>query len=327
MKFFLPVLLLMTSLLAAEPRQTEQVEYGSRQEVRIGKLRTQQGVFGEEYPNALPCLLEHIGRETAINLVTVPIQLESFLDERLRECPFVYANYAARKWEFSEEERNVLRKYLESGGFLFIDGGITASFLRGHGRLGLHHSFAEWEATPELKEAFAEVLPGLQFTPLRRSDPLYAAFYHGLPDTSLLPDTVREYTIREKWPDGTYSAVAIRIHGRIAVLCTPIIAMGWGRDTLGRWTNSIRFRILEGTDRLDEALKVASYGGERFEVTREDGGKDILYCQEPGLPAWCHEPDGRWRVFRYYSSREISDFTHVFYTRLGTNILVHALTQ
>jgi len=32
-------------------------------------------------------------------------------------------------------------------------------------------------------------------------------------------------------------------------------------------------------------------------------------------------------VFRYYASREISDFAHVFYTRLGTNILLYALTR
>ena len=62
-------------------------------------------------------------------------------------------------------------------------------------------------------------------------------------------------------------------------------------------------------------------------MTREDGGKDIIYCQEAALPAWAQAPDGNWRVFRYYASQEISDFAHQFYTQLGTNIIVYALTN
>ena len=55
------------------------------------------------------------------------------------------------------------------------------------------------------------------------------------------------------------------------------------------------------------------------------GGKDAIYCQGAALPAWAQDPAGNWRVFRYYDSRQISDFTHVFYTRLGINVLVAAL--
>ena len=32
-------------------------------------------------------------------------------------------------------------------------------------------------------------------------------------------------------------------------------------------------------------------------------------------------------MFRYYASREISDYTHEFYTRLGTNIILFAIMQ
>jgi hypothetical protein len=45
------------------------------------------------------------------------------------------------------------------------------------------------------------------------------------------------------------------------------------------------------------------------------------------MPAWVNEPEGNWRVFRYYSSREISEYAHVFYTRLGVNIFIYALTH
>jgi hypothetical protein len=138
---------------------------------------------------------------------------------------------------------------------------------------------------------------------------------------------VREFVVNEKWPDGTYSMVALHVKGRIAVLASPIIAMGWGKNSLGGWQTTIRFRIREGTEGLSDTLKTAAYDGARFETTREDGGKDVIYCQKKALPAWVEEPGGHWRVFRYYGSREISDFAHVFYTRLGTNILVYALTH
>ena len=116
----------------------------------------------------------------------------------------------------------------------------------------------------------------------------------------------------------------IRLNGRLAVICTPVIAMGWGRSARG-WETTISFRALEGTENLGEVLETAPYSGPRFEVTREDGGKDAIYCQGNALPAWSQAPTGLWRVFRYYKSEQISDFTHVFYTRLGINILLTAL--
>ena len=45
------------------------------------------------------------------------------------------------------------------------------------------------------------------------------------------------------------------------------------------------------------------------------------------MPSWANEPGGKWRVFRYYGSREISDFAHTFYTQFGTNIILYALTH
>jgi hypothetical protein len=296
-------------------------------EVRVGQLVGGQAM-GRSYADALPSLLRHVREETTLNVVPEPVVLSSFEDERLFELPFVYANFADRAdWTFTELERANLKGYLERGGFLFLDAGITAAFLRENPIFGQHHSFGEWEASPEVKKAFEPVCPGKEFTALKRSHPVYRSFYEGLPDTSILPDTVRSYVEKEKWPDGTYSAVALQLNGRIAVLVTPIIAMGWGRNSLGAWNTIIRFRILEETEGLSEALQTAAYSGARFEVTREDGDKDMIYCQRQALPAWANEPGDRWRVFRYYGNREISDFAHVFYTRLGTNILVYAMTH
>ncbi len=296
-------------------------------EVRIGQLVGGEAM-GRRYGDALPSLLKHLREETTLNVVPEPVILPNFEDERLFTLPFVYANFADRAdWTFTETERANLKGYLERGGFLFLDAGISAAFLRENSMLGQHHSFAEWDASPEVKKAFEPVFPGKEFTPLKRSHPLYRSFYEGLPDTGILPDTVRSYVEKEKWPDGTYSAVALRLEGRIAVLVTPIIAMGWGRNSLGSWSTMIRFRVLEDAEGLSDALQTAAYSGARFEVVREDDAKDVIYCQKAALPAWANEPDGRWRVFRYYGSREISDFAHVFYTRLGTNILVYAMTH
>ena len=297
-------------------------------EVRIAQLVPATDYYLRNYANALPSLLRHVAESAHVNVVSEPVAINDFADERLLECPFVYANFADRAdWTFSAAEAELLRGYLDRGGFLYIDAGITASFLREHPEYGQHHSYAEWDACPELKAAFAPIFPDEGFQPLRRSDPLFRAFYQGLPDTSLLPATVKSYTEQEKWPDGTYSAVALRRRGRIAVLATPIVAMGWGKNSLGQWNTTIRFRVLEGTAGLGDYLETAAYSGPRFEVVREDGGKDVIYCQDAAMPAWANEPGGQWRVFRYYASREISDFAHAFYTRLGTNILLYALTR
>ena len=280
------------------------------------------------YPTALPALLAHVREQTSANLDPAPDLVNSFEDPAIFGHPFIYVNAADRPdWTFTELEKRNLRLYLERGGFLFIDAGITASFLRDQPLDSQHHSFAEWEETPAIRAAFQTVFPGKRFKPLTRDHELYRCFYRGLPDAASLPETVRDYVLNEKWPAGTYSAVGLTVNGRLAVLCLPIVAMGWGQDTLGNWSTTIGFRIREGAKGLDQTLTTAAYSGERFETKREDGLKDIVYCQPPTIPAWVEEPGGHWRVFRYYHSREISEFAHLFYTQLGTNILVYALTH
>lgn len=297
------------------------------QELRVAQLVSAgTSVFHRNYPNALPSLLAAARETTGLPFAPEPLLLTSFTDPRLRDTPFLYINWDDRNdWEsLDETECSALRQYLEGGGMAMIDAGIAASFLRTVPGQSQHHSFAEWDPHPAVRDFFAKIFPDEQFMPLRRDDPLFRSCFEGLPDASLLPEVVRIYAQDEKWPSGTYAAVALRLHGRLAVLCTPVIAMGWGRDARG-WNTTIRFRALEGTAGLGELLETAPYSGPRFEVTREDGGKDAIYCQGNALPAWSQDPTGTWRVFRYYDSRQISDFTHVFYTRLGINVLISAL--
>lgn len=327
----LPILLFAYLAHAQAPPQSRSTPAAetaaSATEIRIARL-VPGGAITQRYPNALPSLLQQINDVTTANVAPQPVIIKSFEDPRLFSFPFVYANFADREsWQFTKTEQERLREYLQRGGFLYIDAGITAEFLRQNPAFGQHHSFGEWQAHPDLQNAFADVLPGREFKPLGRSHDLFRVFYQGLPDPSDLPDTVRDFVIDEKWPDGTYSAVGLHVDDRLAVLATPIISMGWGRHPWGEWITTIGFRIREGAEGLSERLATAAYAGERFEVRRLDGQKDIIYCQQPTKPAWVQEPDGAWRVFRYYHSTEISDYAHVFYTRLGVNILVHALTH
>lgn len=280
------------------------------------------------YPRALESLLREVGERTSIPVERDVAIVRDFEDPALFAYPFVYANFAERRnWEFSELEKRQLQQYLERGGFLFVDAGISAEFLRQDPLQALHHSFADWEVHPALAEAFRGVFPGASFAPLKRNHPLFQSFHQGLPDPGILPDTVREYVVQEKWPEGSYSAMGLEVRGRLAVLAMPIIAMGWGKDDAGNWMTTIGFRIREGAPNLEELLAKAAYAGDRYKVRREDGALDTVYCQQGQLPAWVNEPGDRWRLFRYYHSREISEYAHTYYTQLGVNLLVYALTH
>ncbi len=280
------------------------------------------------FPTALPTLIEHINETTAARFHPDPLFIESFADERIFRHPVLYVNFGdVTDWELSGTERDNLKAYLDRGGFLYIDAGITSEFLRGDQRHGQSHSFADWEIHPALQNLFADLYPEKSFERLPRSHPLFRIYHEGLPDAGDLPDTVRDYVVNEKWPQGTYSFLQLKVNGRTAVLASPIIAMGWGKTHLGTWSNPIAFRVREGGEGLEEQLRDAAYRGERFDAVREDGRVDVIYSQEPGRPAWVREPDGRWRIFRYYHSREINDYAHFFYTQLGVNVFLYALTH
>ena len=297
-----------------------------------GALRVAQMVEGNplrrNFPAALPTLLQHINEETTLRLHPDPLIIESFEDERIFTTPLIYANFGDRQdWNLSPRERENLKRFLDRGGFLYIDAGINSEFLRGDISHGQHHSFADWQVSPVLEELFRDLYPETSFRRLPRSHRLFRSFYSGLPPVDELPETVRDYVVNEKWPQGTYSFMGLRVDDRIAVLASPIVAMGWGKTERGVWANRISFRVRESSEGLEEQLRDAAYRGERFEAVREDGREDVIYSQEPAKPSWVNEPGGAWRIFRYYHSSEISDYAHVFYTQLGVNVFVHALTN
>jgi len=281
-----------------------------------------------QYADALPSLLAEIRERTTLNVDPFPIYIDSFEDELIFKHPVIYVNFADRpEWTLTAGEVKNLKRFIERGGFLFIDAGINASFLRGNVRHGQMHSFADWEVSPEIEAALKQVFPERRFEPLPRSDVFFKSYYAGLPDAAPLPEAIRDYIVNEKWPQGTYSSMVLRHEDRVVVMAMPIMAMGWGKSEFGQWTTRIGFRVLEGAEGLSERLSEAAYGGESYNTTREDGRSDVIYCETPGLPAWVQEPSGDWRVFRYYHSQEISDYAHTFYTRLGVNMFVYIFSQ
>jgi hypothetical protein len=298
--------------------------------VRIIQLLRQENSV-RRYPDALPSLLKMLNEQSSARFDTDPLFINNLTDERLFENPILYINCDEQpNLEFPVEERDALRRYLELGGFLYLDAGIKASFLGAD----LGHSYAAWEERPEVRDLFAQVFPEKTFIPLSRDHDIFRTFFSGLPKNEdlkiqesqkRLPETVLTFVEREKWPQATYSFVGLKVNGRLACVASPICAMGWGRDEFGAWIPPISFRIRESAENFDENLEVASFSGDTYEVTREDGLKDIIYSESGQRPAWVQEPNGKWRIFKYYSGEEISNYAHAFYSRLGMNVFLYAL--
>ena len=297
--------------------------------VRVLQLmRVENGT--RRYADALPSLLKMLNEQTSGRFDVDPLYISQLTDERLFENPILYINCDDQpNLEFPPDERDALRRYMEQGGFVYLDAGIKASFL---GR-DLGHSYAAWEERPEVRELFSQIYPEKSFLPLPRNHEIFRTFFKGLPknedlkikqDQKRLPETVLTFVEQEKWPQGTYSFVGLKVKGRLACVASPICAMGWGKDEFGAWIPPISFRIRESAENFDQELKLASFAGSTYEVTREDGLKDVIYSVEGQRPLWVQEPNGRWRIFKYYTGEEISNYAHAFYARLGMNVFLYA---
>ena len=278
-----------------------------------------------QYIESLSTLLTEIGMRTSVQLDNRPIEIDTLLDEALNQHAMLYINVDSfNDWTLSKEEQAALKRFIEHGGFVYLDAGIKTEFLRSNNNVGVH-SFADWQVRPLVDDLFGAMFPEKSFEPLPRNHPIFSTFYSGLPDARELPEAIRDFVVNEKWPGGTYSLVGLTIKGRLAVVASPVVAIGWGRDETGSWVYQIDFRVREGSEELSERLSLAAYSGEKFNANRADGLFDIVFTQKDALPGWVQEPDGQWRAFRYYSGKEISNFAHLFYTRLGINIFVYGL--
>ena len=115
--------------------------------IRVVQLLRQENTV-RRYPDALPSLLKMLNEQSNAKFDTDPLFINNLTDERLLENPILYINCDEQpNLEFPADERDALRRYLELGGFLYLDAGIKASFLGSD----LGHSYAAWEERPEVK--------------------------------------------------------------------------------------------------------------------------------------------------------------------------------
>ena len=152
MRLRLAVLLAVLSPLAVHAQD--------RPEITIARVQYDGG--GDWYSgDPLPSLVAYARQHTLLDLDPEPVTV-SLDSDRLFALPFLYLNGHGNV-SFSDDEAGRLRRYLEGGGFLFVndDYGLDASIRR------------------ELEKVF----PGQELSELPSSHPVYRAHFRldGLP--------------------------------------------------------------------------------------------------------------------------------------------------
>jgi hypothetical protein len=177
-----------------------------RPELTIAQI--QYGGGGDWYanPSGLPNLLREIRARTGLRVSDRPLQLK-ITDPNLWSQPYIYLT-GHGNIRFTEEEVQILRKYLTSGGFLHADDNY-----------GLDESFRR-----ELKRIF----PAQELVELPASHPVYHVMYdfpQGLPKVHL--------------HDGKRAQGFGIVHeGRVVVFYTYESDLGNGWEDVGRYNDS-----------------------------------------------------------------------------------------
>lgn len=189
------LLVAMTALLGA----------GAPNELTIAQV--QYGGGGDWYanPSGLPNLLREIRARTGLRVAERPLQLK-ITDPNLWTQPYVYIT-GHGNIRFTEEEVQILRRYLTSGGFLHADDNY-----------GMDESFRR-----ELKRIF----PDKELVELPASHPIYHVMYdlpNGLP---------KVHQHDGKRPQG----FGIVHEGRVVVFYSYESDLGNGWEDPGRYQN------------------------------------------------------------------------------------------
>lgn len=131
-------------------------------ELTIAQLRYDGGGDWYANPSALPNLLAEIRKRTGLRVAERPVQIR-LTDPNLYNYPYLYVT-GHGNIRFTPEEVQILRQYLENGGFLHADDNY-----------GLDESF---------RREMRRVFPDRQLVELPADHPVYRAFYEfpaGLP--------------------------------------------------------------------------------------------------------------------------------------------------
>ncbi|OZC04179.1 DUF4159 domain-containing protein [Rubricoccus marinus] len=152
---FLVVLFASGALLAPQAR--------AQSEGAISIARVQYGGGGDWYSgDPLPTLIEYARRHALLDISPEPATVE-LTSDRLFLHPFLFLN-GHGNIAISEEEAGRLRRYLTSGGFLYVND--------------------DYGMDEALRRELAKVFPEQELTPLAASHPIYSAHFRfpdGLP--------------------------------------------------------------------------------------------------------------------------------------------------
>lgn len=133
------------------------------QDGEIAIARVQYGGGGDWYSgDPLPQLIDYARRNALLDLASEPATVE-LMSDRLYLYPFLFLNGHGNV-DFSEAEAERLRRYLTSGGFLYIND--------------------DYGMDEAIRRELAKVFPDQELTPLASSHPIYSAhfsFPDGLP--------------------------------------------------------------------------------------------------------------------------------------------------
>ena len=114
--FSLFVLGIAENFIQAQAIQSLRPEDGLRV---MQLMKNPNGV--RRYPDALPSLLKMMNEQTWAKFDTDPLFVSELTDEQIFENPILYINCDDQtNLEFSPEENQALRRYMELGGFVYL---------------------------------------------------------------------------------------------------------------------------------------------------------------------------------------------------------------
>ena len=179
---------------------------GAAPQTELSIAQIQYGGGGDWYanPSGVPNLLREIRARTGLRIADRPLQLK-LTDPNLWTQPFIYLT-GHGNIRLSEEEVQILRKYLTSGGFLHADDNY-----------GLDESFRR-----ELKRIF----PDKELIELPASHPIYHVMY----DLNGLP---KVHQHEGKRPQG----LGVIHEGRVVVFYSYESDLGNGWEDADRYNN------------------------------------------------------------------------------------------
>lgn len=149
-------LLLVLVFVAGPPAEAQQAG-------RLSIVQLQYGGGGDWYanPSGLPNLLRAIRERTGLGVLERPLQLK-LTDPNLWSHPYIYLT-GHGNIRFTDEEVQILRRYLRSGGFLHADDnyGLDESFRRELKRVFPQDELVELPASHSIYHALYDFPRGL----------------------------------------------------------------------------------------------------------------------------------------------------------------------